>query len=212
MEQEIILNRCRKKISILFIGIVLLCSCGGKTSDSKPIIRYLKDVEFDTIAQIHTNCNVSNRDTNEYKQCLYRLKELVDSNIDIPAMVLYDAAPKNVEEYHICYELTECKWIILRENYNASLIDMDYLLYRYALADSVGVMEMYMLFGEFVDGYVAESAFDKYIELEEIYPTKFSELRKERSERWNNIFDEWKIISENDYLIHTTEDTTAKEL
>ena len=201
MEQEIIYNRCRKKISILFIGIVLLCSCGGKTSDSKPIIRYLKDVEFDTIAQIHTNCIVSDRDTNQYKQCLYRLKELVDSNITIPVKVLCEAAPRSDEEYHICYDLTECKWIIVRENYNASLIDMDYLLYRYAVADSAGVMEAYMLFGEYVDGYVAESTFDKYIELEEIYPSKFSELRKQRSERWNSIYDEWKIISENDYLM-----------
>ncbi len=201
MEQEIIYNRCRKNISILFIGIVLLCSCGGKTSDSKPIIRYLKDVEFDTIAQIHTNCIVSDRDTNQYKQCLYRLKELVDSNITIPVKVLCEAAPRSDEEYHICYDLTECKWIIVRENYNASLIDMDYLLYRYAVADSAGVMEAYMLFGEYVDGYVAESTFDKYIELERMYPSKFSELRKQRSERWNSIYDEWKIISENDYLM-----------
>jgi hypothetical protein len=62
-------------------------------------------------------------------------------------------------------------------------------------------MEAYMLFGEFVDGYVAESTFDKYIELEGMYPSKFSELRKQRSERWNSIYDEWKIISENDYLM-----------
>ena len=66
---------------------------------------------------------------------------------------------------------------------------------------SVDPMEAYMLFGEFVDGYVAESTFDKYIELEGMYPSKFSELRKQRSERWNSIYDEWKIISENDYLM-----------
>lgn len=201
MEQVLTYNRYRNNAYILFIAVAFLCSCGGKVSDKKFVNPQLIEMDADTIVQSHPNVFVSDRDTNQYKQCLYRLKELVDSNITIPAKMLSEAAPRSDEEYHICYELTECKWIIVRENYNASLIDMDYLLYRYALADSVGVMEMYMLFGEFVDGYVAESTFDKYIELEGMYPSKFSELRKQRSERWNSIYDEWKIISENDYLI-----------
>ena len=201
MKQELTYNRYRNNAYILFIAVALLCSCGGKVSDKKFVNPQLIEMDADTITQSLPNVFVSDRDTNQYKQCLYRLKELVDSNITIPAKVLCEAAPRSDEEYHICYDLTECKWIIVRENYNASLIDMDYLLYRYAVADSAGVMEAYMLFGEFVDGYVAESTFDKYIELEGMYPSKFSELRKQRSERWNSIYDEWKIISENDYLM-----------
>ena len=71
---------------------------------------------------------------------------------------------------------------------------MNNMLWQYAMADSVGVMEAYMLFGEFVDGYVAESAFDNFIALEEKYPSKFAKLRKERSKRWNEVYDDWKLI------------------
>ena len=33
------------------------------------------------------------------------------------------------------------------------------MLWRYAIEDSAGVMEVYLLYGEFTDGYISEGAF-----------------------------------------------------
>ena len=71
------------------------------------------------------------------------------------------------------------------------------MLWRYAIEDSAGVMEVYLLYGEFVDGYIAEGAFDSYIALEEAYPAKFANLRKARSGFWNAIYENWKEELEN---------------
>jgi hypothetical protein len=73
-----------------------------------------------------------------------------------------------------------------------SLIDLNNMLWRYSVADSTGVMEAYLLYGEFVDGYIAEGAFDNYIALEEAHPAKFAKLRKARSGYWNEMYEEWK--------------------
>ena len=71
------------------------------------------------------------------------------------------------------------------------------MLWRYAIEDSAGVMEVYLLYGEFADGYIAEGAFDSYIALEEAHPTKFANLRKARSGFWNAIYENWKEELEN---------------
>jgi len=187
-------------VFILFVGVALLFGCGGKsmysdtTDSSEEIISPLNSQETDSIEFYDEIIFETDRDTNQYKQCLYHLKHLVDSGASIPSSVLCDAAPRTEDEYIISYRLTECTWTIDVAGGTASLIDIDYMLWQYAMADSVGVMEAYMLFGEFVDGYVAESAFDNFIALEEKYPSKFAKLRKERSKRWNEVYDDWKLI------------------
>ncbi|MBR3578007.1 MAG: hypothetical protein IKN98_04420 [Bacteroidales bacterium] len=178
----------------LIIGVILLSGCSGKsvhndTNDSSKEINSSLNNSIETYDDITFE---TDRDTNQYKQCLYHLKQLVDKNACIPSSVLCDAAPRTEKEYHISYRLTECTWTKDVAGGTASLIDMNNMLWQYAMADSVGVIEAYMLFGEFVDGYVAESTFNNLIVLEEKYPSKFAQLRKERSNRWNEVFDEWK--------------------
>ena len=181
-------------VFILIIGVILLSGCSGKsvhndTNDSSKEINSSLNNSIETYDDITFE---TDRDTNQYKQCLYHLKQLADKNACIPSSVLCDAAPRTEEEYHISYRLTECTWTKDVAGGTASLIDMNNMLWQYATADSVGVIEAYMLFGEFVDGYVAESTFNNLIVLEEKYPSKFAQLRKERSNRWNEVFDEWK--------------------
>ena len=187
-------------IVILVVGVALLFGCGGKsmysdtTDSSEEIFSPLNSQETDSIEFYDEITFETDRDTNQYKQCLYHLKHLVDSGACIPSSVLCDATPRTEEEYLISYILTECTWTIDVAGGTASLIDMEYMLWQYSMADSVGAMEAYMLFGEFVDGYVAESAFDNFIALEEKHPSKFAKLRKERSKRWNEVYDDWKLI------------------
>jgi hypothetical protein len=71
------------------------------------------------------------------------------------------------------------------------------MLWRYAIEDSAGVMEVYLLYGEFTDGYISEGAFSNYIALEEANPAEFAKLRKERSGFWNAIYENWKEELEN---------------
>ena len=66
------------------------------------------------------------------------------------------------------------------------------MLWRYAIEDSAEVMEVYLLYGEFTDGYISEGAFSNYIALEEANPAEFANLRKARSGFWNAIYENWK--------------------
>ena len=203
-----------QRVVTLFVGIALLCGCGGGDSDdgfvkdtlpeSELVLEdllphYADPEELDSLRWVELERNrgpfISGRDTNEYKQCLYRLKRLVENDMDIPAKVLCDAAPRTEEEYLIQYRLTECTWVVETEKYSYSLINLDNMLWRYSMADSAGVMEAYLLFGEFVDGYVAESTYDNFIALEETHPAKFAKLRKERSRLWNVWYESWKSVN-----------------
>lgn len=181
-QQPVIKNKVRRRLActyaILLVGLLLLSGCSGGLSG----------------ADASEACVATDRDTNQFKQCLYGLKQLVESDADVPTAVLCDATPRTEEEYHISYRLTEETWTKEATGGTAALIDLNDMLWRYAMADSTGAMEAYLLFGEFADGYVAESAFDNYIALEEKYPSKFANLRKERSSRWNEAYDEWKAI------------------
>ena len=201
------------KAAVLFVGMMLLCGCGGRMSDNDAVRDTIPQSEVDLSALLPSDdsrevdsieewyrCRgpfASGRDTNEYKQCLYRLKRLVENEMDIPAKVLCDAAPRTEEEYLIQYRLTECIWVVETEKYSYSLINLDNMLWRYSMADSAGVMEAYLLFGEFVDGYVAESAYDNFIALEETLPAKFAKLRKERSRYWNVLYESWKTVMQD---------------
>ncbi len=195
----------------LFVGIALLCGCGGGISDSgfvkdtlpeselvleDLLPHYADPEELDSLKWVELERNrgpfISDRDTNQYKQCLYRLKQLVENDADVPAKVLCDAVPRSEEEFLIHYRLTECTWTVETEKGRYSLIDLNNMLWRYSVADSTGVMEAYLLYGEFVDGYIAEGAFDNYIALEEALPAKFAKLRKARSGYWNEMYEEWK--------------------
>ena len=203
-----------QRVVTLFVGIALLCGCRGRDSDdgfvkdtlpeSELVLEdllphYADPEELDSLKWVELERNrgpfISDRDTNQYKQCLYRLKRLVENEIDVPAKVLCDAAPRTEEEYLIQYRLTECIWVVETEKYSYSLINLDNMLWRYSMADSAGVMEAYLLFGEFVDGYVAESAYDNFIALEETHPAKFAKLRKERSRYWNVLYESWKSVN-----------------
>ena len=202
------------KAAVLFVGMMLLCGCGGGMSDNDAVRDTIPQSEVDLNALLPSDdsqevdsieewyrCRgpfASGRDTNEYKQCLYRLKRLVENDMDIPAKVLCDAAPRTEEESHIQYRLTECTWVVETEKYSYSLINLDNMLWRYSMEDSAGVMEAYLLFGEFVDGYVAESAYDNFIALEETLPAKFAKLRKERSRYWNVLYESWKSVMQDD--------------
>ena len=205
------------KAAVLFAGMVLLCGCGGGTASSglerdtipesevvlEDLLPHYSDPEeLDSIKWEELVRNrgpfVSDRDTNQYKQCLYRLKQLVENNINVPAKMLCDAAPRSEEEFLIHYRLTECTWTIEAEKGIYSLIDLNDMLWRYSMADSAGVMEAYLLYGEFADGYIAEGAFDNYIALEETLPAKFAKLRKERSGFWNAIYENWKSVVQGD--------------
>ena len=198
-------------MACLFVGVALLCACGGGVSDSgfvkdtlpeselvleDLLPHYADPEELDSLKWVELERNrgpfISDRDTNQYKQCLYRLKQLVENDADVPAKVLCDAAPRSEEEFLIHYRLTECTWTVETEKGRYSLIDLNNMLWRYSVADSTGVMEAYLLYGEFVDGYIAEGAFDNYIALEEAHPAKFAKLRKERSGFWNAIYENWK--------------------
>lgn len=200
-----------QRVVTLFVGIALLCGCGGRDSDdgfvkdtlpeSELVLEdllphYADPEELDSLRWVELERNrgpfISDRDTNQYKQCLYRLKQLVENDTDVPAKVLCDAAPRSEEEFLIHYRLTECTWTKQTDKFKYSLIDLNDMLWRYAMADSAGVMEVYLLYGEFVDGYIAEGAFDNYIALEETHPTKFAKLRKARSGFWNAIYENWK--------------------
>lgn len=134
----------------------------------------------------------SDRDTDEYKQCLARLKRLIHGNI--PAKVLCDATPRSEKEWHIWYLEVECKWVEPSPDGKSkqTMFDMIGTLINQSLADSAGVMEAYMLMGEFTDGYVSEAVFDGFIWLEEQRPAKFAELRKQRTKGWNQNYDWWK--------------------
>ena len=122
------------KAAVLFVGMMLLCGCGGGTASSgleKDTIpesqvvledllpHYSDPEELDSIkwAELIRNRGpfVSGRDTNQYKQSLYRLKQLVENDADVPAKVLCDAAPRSEEEFLIHYRLTECTWTIETE-------------------------------------------------------------------------------------------------
>lgn len=216
MKQNRQLLRRMKGVAYLFAAIAVLCSCGGGSADSvlegdtipesqvvlEDLLPHAPDhEELDSLKWVELERNrgpfVSNRDTNQYKQCLYRLKQLVENGVDVPAKVLCDAAPRSEEEFLIHYRLTECKWTIETDKGKYSLIDLNDMLWRYAMADSAGVMEVYLLYGEFADGYIAEGAFDSYIALEEAYPAKFANLRKARSGFWNAIYENWKEELEN---------------
>lgn len=211
MKQNRQLLRRMKGVAYLFAAIAVLCSCGGGSADSglerdtipesqlvlEDLLPHTPDPEvLDSLKWVELERNrgsfVSNRDTNQYKQCLYRLKQLVENGVDVPAKVLCDAAPRSEEEYLIHYRLTECAWTIETDKGIYSLIDLNNTLWRYAMADSAGVMEVYLLYGEFSDGYIAEGAFSNYIALEETYPAKFAKLRKARSGFWNAIYENWK--------------------
>lgn len=200
----------------LFVAIALLCSCGGGSADSglerdtipesqlvlEDFLPHTSDPQvLDSLKWVELERNrgpfISDRDTNQYKQCLYRLKQMVENGVDVPAKVLCDAAPRSEEEFLIHYRLTECTWTIETDKGIYSLIDLNYMLWRYAMADSAGVMEAYLLYGEFADGYIAEGAFDNYIALEETHPAKFAKLRKARSGFWNAIYENWKEELEN---------------
>ena len=211
MKQNRRLLRRMKGMACLFVGIALLCGCGGRVSDSgfvkdtlpesqlvlEDLLPHTPDPEvLDSLKWVDLERNrgpfVSNRDTNQYKQCLYRLKQLVENGVDVPAKVLCDAAPRSGEEFLIHYRLTECTWMVETDKGKYSLIDLNDMLWRYAMVDSAGVMEVYLLYGEFSDGYISEGAFSNYIALEETHPTKFAKLRKERSGFWNAIYENWK--------------------
>lgn len=211
MKQNRQLLRRMKGMACLFVGVALLCGCGGRDSDSGFVKDTLPESELvledllphtpdpqvlDSLKWVELERNrgpfISDRDTNQYKQCLYRLKQLVENDADVPAKVLCDAAPRSEEEFLIHYRLTECTWTIEAEKGIYSLIDLNYMLWRYAMADSAGVMEAYLLYGEFADGYIAEGAFSNYIALEEALPAKFAKLRKGRSGFWNAIYENWK--------------------
>ena len=200
-----------QRVVALFVRIALLCGCGGGVSDSgfvkdtlpesqlvlEDLLPHTPDPEvLDSLKWVELERNrgpfVSNRDTNQYKQCLYWLKQLVENDMDVPAKVLCDAAPRSEEEFLIHYRLTECTWTIETDKGKYSLIDLNDMLWRYAMADSAGVMEVYLLYGEFSDGYIAEGAFSNYIALEETLPAKFAKRRKERSGFWNAIYENWK--------------------
>ncbi|MBR3411785.1 MAG: hypothetical protein IKG81_03765 [Bacteroidales bacterium] len=200
-----------KGVAYLFAAIALLCGCGCGSADSglerdtipesqlvlEDLLPHTPDPEvLDSLKWVELECNrgpfISDRDTNQYKQCLYRLKQLVENNMDIPAKVLCDAAPRSEEEFLIHYRLTECAWTIEMDKGIYPLIDLNDMLWRYAMADSAGVMEVYLLYGEFSDGYIAEGTFSNYIALEETLPTKFAKLRKARSGFWNAIYENWK--------------------
>lgn len=200
-----------KKAAVLFAGMVLLCGCGSGTESSslerntipesqlvlEDLLPHTSDPQvLDSLKWVELERNrgpfISDRDTNQYKQCLYRLKQLVENDVDVPAKVLCDAAPRSEEEFLIHYRLTECTWTKQTDKGKYSLIDLNDMLWRYAMADSAGVMEVYLLYGEFADGYIAEGAFDSYIALEEAYPAKFADLRKARSGFWNAIYENWK--------------------
>ena len=195
----------------LFVAIALLCSCGGGSADSglerdtipesqlvlEDLLPHTSDPQvLDSLKWVELERNrgpfISDRDTNQYKQCLYRLKQLVENDADVPAKVLCDAVPRSEEEFLIHYRLTECTWTVETEKGRYSLIDLNNMLWRYSVADSTGVMEAYLLYGEFVDGYIAEGAFDNYIALEEAHPAIFAKLRKARSGYWNEMYEEWK--------------------
>lgn len=137
---------------------------------------------------------VSGRDTAEYKRCLARLKRLIHGNI--PAKVLCDATPRSEQEWHIWYETVECQWVEPAPDGRSqqTMFDMTGTLREQALADSAGVMEAYMLMGEFADGYVAEAVFDDLIGIEEERPAKFAQLRKQRTRFWNERYNEWKEV------------------
>lgn len=211
MKQNRQLLRRMKGVAYLFAAIAVLCSCGGGSSDSglegdtipesqlvlEDLLPHTPDPEvLDSLKWVELERNrgpfISDRDTNQYKQCLYRLKQLVENNMDIPAKVLCDAAPRSEEEFLIHYRLTECTWTIEMDKGIYPLIDLNDMLWRYAMADSAGVMEVYLLYGEFSDGYIAEGTFSNYIALEETLPTKFAKLRKARSGFWNAIYENWK--------------------
>ena len=171
---------------MIVFAVGLMAACGTKNNESQ-----FKMKEDET--GWNTDIFVSDRDTSQYKECLYRLKQLVDSNRNVPAKVLIAAVPKSKEEYHICDRLTYVIWETEGGNqFLADIMDLDYMLWQYVKADSVGAMEAYMLMGEFSDGCVGESEGDHYIELEKKYPLKFAEMRKERSKRWNDAFERWK--------------------
>lgn len=211
MKQNRQLLRRMKGVAYLFAAIAVLCSCGGGSADSglerdtipesqlvlEDLLPHTPDPEvLDSLKWVELERNrgpfISDRDTNQYKQCLYRLKQLVENNMDIPAKVLCDAAPRSEEEFLIHYRLTECTWTIEMDKGIYPLIDLNDMLWRYAMADSAGVMEVYLLYGEFSDGYIAEGTFSNYIALEETLPTKFAKLRKARSGFWNAIYENWK--------------------
>ena len=193
-----------QRVVTLFVGIALLCGCGGRDSDdgfvkdtlpeSELVLEdllphYADPEELDSLRWVELERNrgpfISDRDTNQYKQCLYRLKQLVENDADVPAKVLCDAAPRSEEEFLIHYRLTECTWTKQTDKG------------KYSIEDSAGVMEVYLLYGEFADGYIAEGAFSNYIALEETYPAKFPKLRKERLGFWNAIYENWKEELEN---------------
>ena len=211
MKQNRQLLRRMKGVAYLFAAIALLCGCGCGSADSglerdtipesqlvlEDLLPHTPDPEvLDSLKWVELERNrgpfISDRDTNQYKQCLYRLKQLVENNMDIPAKVLCDAAPRSEEEFLIHYRLTECTWTIEMDKGIYPLIDLNDMLWRYAMADSAGVMEVYLLYGEFSDGYIAEGTFSNYIALEETLPTKFAKLRKARSGFWNAIYENWK--------------------
>ena len=216
MKQNRQLLRWMKGKACLFVGVALLCACGGGVSDSgfvkdtlpeselvleDLLPHYTDPEELDSLKWVELERNrgpfISDRDTNQYKQCLYRLKQLVENDADVPAKVLCDAAPRSEEEFFIHYRLTECTWTVETDKGKYSLIDLNDMLWRYAMADSAGVMEVYLLYGEFSDGYISEGAFSNYIALEETLPAKFAKLRKERSGFWNAIYENWKEELEN---------------
>lgn len=216
MKQNRRLLRRMVGVACLFVAIALLCSCGGRDSDdgfvkdtlpeSELVLEdllphYVDPEELDSLKWVELERNrgpfISDRDTNQYKQCLYRLKQLVENDADVSAKVLCDAAPRSEEEFLIHYRLTECTWTIETDKGIYSLIDLNDMLWRYAMADSAGVMEIYLLYGEFADGYIAEGAFSNYIALEETHPAKFAKLRKARSGFWNAIYENWKEELEN---------------
>lgn len=208
MEQEITLNAHNKqeflpmhtvrfntsiiRLFVLLLGLLALVGCASK-EHAEALSDTVSMVSIDSAVEYMACAFVSNRDTNTYKESLCRLKHYVENKMDVPAQVLCDAAPRSCDEYHICYHLTEEKWFRASNGHTCSLFTMDDWLSRYAIADSNGAFEAFMLYCEFVDGYVAESAFDWLIALEEKYPERFAQSRKNRTEYWNRAFDGWKM-------------------
>lgn len=151
---------------IFVIAVFLVAAC---TTDRKPAEdEQMYVVCFDRWCELDEKL--------DYFKELLDLQDSAMAGSDISIMHLQALMPQNEVDFHVFMATERCAFIYEDDDAVESPRALYLIAGEMAVADTLDMMEQYLKWFDWSDGWVCETLWDKAIEIEKRHPEKFHRL------------------------------------
>ena len=168
----------RKWIWVIALFLVVAC-----TTDRKP------QEEVDEPAVCFDNWDRFEKKLDYFKE-LIDLQDSAMAGQEISVRHMQALMPQNEVDFHVFMATERCAFIYEDDEAAESPMALYLIAGEMAAADTLDMMEQYLKWFDWSDGWVSETLWDKAVEIEKRHPEKFHQLMQ--SSEWYEDWQEYR--------------------